>query len=337
MSRETYIGHDSQLFGVEEHRLTGGKGDGMRLFEIRNGHGLRFTVSADRCADISRLSYKDDNYGFFSAGGYTGPQYYDDQSDGFLKSFTAGFLTTCGLTAAGAPCTDEGQKLPLHGTIGNCPAESVSASVVGDEIVIAARVNQARIFSDKLVLDRRIACSLVSNEICITDIVSNFGSETSPLMLLYHFNMGYPLLDENAELFVPSVSVSPRNERAAENIDSWNRILSPSPGFVEQCYYHRFAATGFASIFNHSLGKGLTMSFDAMQLDCFTEWKMMGVRDYVLGLEPGNCLPDGRDVMREKGLLKFIRPGEKKSFEVRLKIIEGVTDWENLKKQNRPE
>ena len=27
-----YIGHSSQLGGVEEHRLVGGKGDGMRIY-----------------------------------------------------------------------------------------------------------------------------------------------------------------------------------------------------------------------------------------------------------------------------------------------------------------
>ena len=43
-----YIGHDSQLYGVEEHRLVGGKGDGMRLYEISNGRGLELTVSPDR-------------------------------------------------------------------------------------------------------------------------------------------------------------------------------------------------------------------------------------------------------------------------------------------------
>lgn len=32
-----YIGHDSQCYGIEEHRLAGGKGDGMRLLEISNG------------------------------------------------------------------------------------------------------------------------------------------------------------------------------------------------------------------------------------------------------------------------------------------------------------
>ena len=47
-----YIGHTSQLYSIEEHRLVGGKGDGMRLLEVNNGKGLMFTISADRCGDI---------------------------------------------------------------------------------------------------------------------------------------------------------------------------------------------------------------------------------------------------------------------------------------------
>ena len=70
MNQISYIGHPSQLCGVEEHRLVGGRGDGLRLLQVKNGKGLEFTVSADRCADISRLSFKGDNYGFFSACGY---------------------------------------------------------------------------------------------------------------------------------------------------------------------------------------------------------------------------------------------------------------------------
>ena len=65
-----YIGHTSQLYGIEEHRLVGGKGDGMRLLQVNNGRGLSFTVSADRCADISRLSFKGNNFGYFSPCGY---------------------------------------------------------------------------------------------------------------------------------------------------------------------------------------------------------------------------------------------------------------------------
>ena len=120
-----YIGHESQLYGVEEHRLVGGRGDGMRLLQVKNGKGLEFTVSADRCADISRLSYRGINMGYFSPCGYVAPAYYDDKGVGFLKSFSAGFLTTCGLTAVGSPCEDQGEGLPLHGTIGNTPAEHI--------------------------------------------------------------------------------------------------------------------------------------------------------------------------------------------------------------------
>ena len=49
---------------------------------------------------------------------------------------------------------------------------------------------------------------------------------------------------------------------------------------------------------------------------------MRGERDYVLGLEPGNCLPDGRDVMREKGLLEFIDPGNEKTHHIEFYFTE---------------
>ena len=48
MNQSAYYGHESQLFGVEEVRLQGGKGDGMRLLQVKNGLGLEFTL--DRVA-----------------------------------------------------------------------------------------------------------------------------------------------------------------------------------------------------------------------------------------------------------------------------------------------
>lgn len=65
---------------------------------------------------------------------------------------------------------------------------------------------------------------------------------------------------------------------------------------------------------------GLTITYDAKDLDFFVEWKMMGVRDYVLGLECGNAYPDGRDVMRENGILKSLKPGEKKTYRVTVSL-----------------
>lgn len=322
MNVNSYIGHASQLCGVEEVRLVGGKGDGMRLLQLRNAAGLQMTVCADRCADIYRLNFKGDNMGYFSPTGYVAPAYYDDKSTGFLKSFTAGFLTTCGLTAVGNPCTDAGEELPLHGTIGNVPCERIWWEEDEENIYIHAHISDSAVFSHKLYLKRTITCGKHTNKFCITDTVENQGDTESPLMILYHMNMGYPLLSENAIVEISSTSVKPRNDHAAEDLDTWHKMLPPSPGFEEQCYFHSFENKGTASIYNPDIRKGLTISFDPNTLDHFTEWKMMGFRDYVLGLEPGNCNPDGRDAMRKEGKLKFLKPGESITYEVTVNLYE---------------
>lgn len=321
-----YIGHESQLYGVEEHRLIGGKGDGMRLLQVKNGKGLEFTVSADRCADIPRLSFRGINMGYFAPCGYVAPSYYDDKGDGFLKSFTTGFLTTCGLTAVGTPCEDDGEQLPLHGTISNIPAEQIYWEQDDKEIRIHAKIVDEGIFTHKLVLNRTIICSLEENKITVKDTITNRGDKECPAMILYHLNMGYPLLSEKAQVKIPSIKVAPRNERSAEDLDTWSTMLTPQPQFIEQCYYHSFDKEGKASIYNPDIEQGLEITFDADSLKFFTQWKMMGERDYVLGLEPGNCTPDGRDRVRADGNLTVLAPGESVSYEVHVAMMTKPTE-----------
>lgn len=322
MKINPYIGHNSQLCGVEEVRLLGGKGDGMHLLQLRNATGMEMTICPERCADIYRLIFKGDNMGYFSPSGYVAPTYYDEYGVGFLKSFTAGFLTTCGLASVGSPCTDQGEVLPLHGTIGNTPCERIWWDEDEENIYIHAIINDSRIFSRKLVLKRTITCGKNINTFRITDTAENQGDSTAPLMILYHMNMGYPLLSETSVVEIPSTFVNPRNEHASKHLESWDKMLPPTPGFEEQCYFHSFAEEGKASIYNPDINKGLTISFDSKKLNYFTEWKMMGYRDYVLGLEPGNCHPDGRDLMRKEGKLKFIQPSESITYEVTVNLFE---------------
>lgn len=328
----TYIGHSSQVYGVEEHRLVGGKGDGMRLLQVTNGKGLAFTVSADRCADIPRLSYKGINMGYFSPCGYVAPAYYDSLGDGFLYSFTAGFLTTCGLNGAGAPSTDAGEYVPMHGTIANTPAEYIYWTEENDGLHIRAVMKDERIFSHKMVLTREIITSLDKNEILIKDTVVNNGDAEYPLMLLYHMNMGYPLLSENAKLYIPAESVVPRDEEAAKGIDVWNVVEKPQAGYAEQCFFHHFENEGLAAIFNPDINIGLAISYDAKSLPFFTEWKMMGQRDYVMGLEPGNCHPNGRAKVREEGNLVILKPQETVSYEIKITMLDTEEAFWALKK-----
>jgi hypothetical protein len=321
----SYIGHDSQLYGVEELRLIGGKGDGMRLYQIHNGKGLDLTVSPDRNGDITRLRYKGLNMSYLSPSGYVAPAYYDSVGTNWLSSFTAGFLTTCGLNNVGTPNTDQGEVLPLHGSIANLPADysywAVEERENGTCLVVHSETKDETLFGRKLRLTREIKVSTDQNEFCIRDTIVNTGDKIEPYEILYHMNMGYPLLDEDSVIEILSAEVVPRNEHAATELAKWMHMQRPTAGYEECCYYHKFAdKEGRAKIYQPKLGISLEICFDAEKLDGFVEWKMMGIRDYVLGLECGNCYPDGRDVMRKVGMLKFLSPGESKEYEVRIHL-----------------
>lgn len=317
-----YIGHESQLYGIEEHLLVGGKGNGMRLLQVTNGRGLEMVLLPDRSLDIGRLRLKGVNLSYFSPCGYVAPAYYDNRDSQWLKSFTAGFLTTCGLEAVGSPCVDEGEHLPLHGSVANQPAEHVWWQEEADALIIRGLIRDEVLFGRKLKMHREIRVSMTDNSFTISDRIENSGDRTEPLEILYHMNMGYPLLDEDSILTIPSCTVIPRDDHAAADISNWMHMEKPQPGYVERCYYHRFAGPGKASIYQPKLGMELEISFDPAQLDGFVEWKMMGVRDYVLGLECGNCYPDGRDVMRKTGMLKFLEPGASVCYTVSVTSVQ---------------
>lgn len=310
-----YIGHPAQISGVEELILAKGKGKGMTLLQVRNGLGLEITLLADRAMDIAKVTLKGNNLGYFSPCGYVAPDFYDNRGTGFLKSFTAGFMTTCGLTAVGSPCTDNGEELPLHGTIANTPCENYSYEETESEITVKAQVRDAAIFARQLILEREYRISKTENKVLLCDKIKNIGSAEAPLEVLYHCNIGYPLLSENTVLDIPASVTEPRNDHAKKGLSDCLKMEKPQRGYEEMCYYHTLSQ-GKVSAYSPDIKKRVTISFDTAELPCFVEWKMMGEQDYVLGLEPGNCLPDGRDVMRQKGMLEFLKPDEEKRHHI---------------------
>ena len=167
-----YIGHPLQLDGVEEYRLVGGKGDGMRLYEINNGRGMTLTVSPDRNGDIIRLRCNGVNLSYMSPCGYVAPAYYDQNGSNWLQSFTAGFLTTCGLQAVGSPCEDAGEVLPLHGSIANLPCEQCYWKTDDEKITILTVTRDEVIFGRKLVLKRNLEISKKENRFQISDMIT---------------------------------------------------------------------------------------------------------------------------------------------------------------------
>ena len=330
---KNYIGNPLQTRGAERYILDGGKGDGMHFLYIRNGKGLEAWISLDRAGDISRINFLGDNMGYFAPCGYVAPQYYDAVGAGFLKSFTAGFFTTCGLTAVGSPCTDNGEELPLHGTVSHIPAELMAVEENNEGLTVKLKVTDAVIFGRRLVMNRCYRFSYAENAFTVTDTVTNEGDTQSPYSILYHCNMGWPLLSENSVVRIPNSKVTPRNDHAKAFADSALEMEKPQTGYEERCYYYDvLEKDGYAhaGIYNGDIGKGMVMCYDKSTLPCFTQWKMMGKYDYVLGLEPGNCTPDGRDVLRKNGMLKFLQSEESCTTSITFKFVTDKTDFENL-------
>lgn len=172
--------------------------------------------------DIAYLRYKGINISYINQCGIVSPKYFDNRGTNWLKSFTGGFFTTCGLDNVGLPCKDK-EIYGLHGRISNMPAAeySVKTCEVDNEryVTISGEMDQSSLFGCKLKLKREIKAFQTENKIIINDEICNTGFFEEEFMMLYHFNIGYPFLCPNCEVMIPSEMVTPVNEHSKAYIE----------------------------------------------------------------------------------------------------------------------
>jgi len=334
-----HVGDYSQLFGVRDVTLNGGRAQGVRALEVNNGSGLAMTVLPDRAMDIAWLSWRGTNLSYITRAGIVAPAYFQENGLNFLRSFTAGFLTTCGLRNVGSPCEDNGESFGLHGNIAHVPAEEVSAVVdwteESPEIILRGKLRDARLFGQHLMLERRITCPVGSAGFQISDRIENRGFSPEPLMLLYHFNLGYPLLDADAELLLPVQATRARDAQAEPGLADCCRFQPPTPGYSEQVFHHDLRSDDrgqtCAALINSRLGLGVSYRYNNAVLPNLTEWKMMGEGDYVLGIEPCNNFGRGRAAARQAGELDILQPGEVRQYTIDIAFHEGEAELQQLR------
>ncbi len=332
---KAYVGKASQLGGVRLAELSDGIARGVRVANVDTGSGLQYQVLLDRGMDIGVVRYKGASLVWESATGPVHPAYFDREGLGWLRSFHGGMVMTCGMTFAGAPCEDEGENLGLHGRISHLPASNLWADGGwrGDEYEMWVRgeMRESVVFGENLVLERRVWSRLGESRLMIRDVVTNEGFQTTPHMLLYHCNYGFPLLAEGAELVAPSKSVTPRDDVAAVGRDIYNTYEAPVVGYEEQCFYHDMAASedGYVTMmlanraYGGGQGLGVYLKYRQAELPLFTQWKMVCAGTYVTGLEPANCKVEGRAKDRAEGRLQFLEPGETREYMLEIGVLDG--------------
>lgn len=315
-----YIGDISQVGGIKKYTFSSGKAKGVEAFDVNNGNGLQYTVVADRGLDIYHLSYKGIPVSFISKTGIVSPYFYNERSYEWLRGFTGGFLTTCGLTQVGDPCTYEGNEYGLHGHYSNIPAEnfSVSSEWQDDAYVmkIWGKVHQTKALLEDLVLKRSIESRLGVDEMIIDDVVTNEGFKKEPFMILYHMNFGYPFLNPSCDIVIPSREISGWDDFSGQNIHRHLEIIEPDACAPELTYCHDVYCDkdGFTKFMMANRKEnpdiGVSVRYNKNILNNLTQWKYLRKKDYVMALEPCNNIVKGVEYESKNGTLKFIEPGE---------------------------
>ncbi len=343
------VGDISQVARIKPYRLLEGLEDGVQALDVSTGSGLSFTVLASRGLDISSAHYNGRSLAWRSATTDTHPAYFDHEGErgrGWLRGFFGGLVITCGLTYAGANGEDEGQFYGIHGRVSNLPATEVrwEGRWVGDDYTLSIRgkVRQATVFGENLEMTREITTLLGERRLFLHDTVENLGYKRTEHMLLYHINIGFPVVNDAARLIAPTLSAAPRDADAEVGKEQYAQLQPPTAGYREKVYFHEFAPNEegkvTAAIVNpegdagdgSGPGLGVYCTYRPEQLPRFIEWKMLDAGTYVVGMEPANCLVMGRAHDRQTGILQFLEPGERREYALELGVLSGPEELADL-------
>lgn len=329
------ISNAAQLGGIETSVLDNGAARGTRIAWINTGTGFRYKVVIDRAMDIADAFFSAHSLSWISHNGIVAPQPFANKGIDWLRTFFGGLLTTCGLQHVGGPESDEYGERGIHGNISNIAAE-IESVIQPDpfngklDMSITGVMKESKIFGPSLELRRTISGTLGEPYLHIHDEVTNRANTPAPHMLLYHFNFGFPLADEGAQLYwkgkmsLPGREGDDRIFNDQRNFHECPAPLNIHSGTGEAVAFIDPVADNndecAAGIHNKNLNLAVQLTFNKKQLPWLTNWQHWGTGEYVTGIEPGTNPPIGQAMARKKNALIIMQPGEKKIYDVRIDV-----------------
>jgi len=320
-------------FGIRYHTIDSGRAGGMSLLTIETGSATA-TILPDRGMGLWKCWSEDLEFGWQSpVSGPVHPSHvpvHDASGIGWLEGFDE-LLVRCGLQSNGAPEFAENGTLryPLHGRIANLPAHQldIQVDVENGILDVIGVVSESRFLIYSLELQTRYRFRVGSPIVEIIDTVTNRSSKPGSMQMLYHINVGQPVLQSGSTVHAAYRNLAPRDARAAESIDRWNHCEGPSSGYQEQVYFidpvaddHSWSETMLASADGTF---GFAVHFDTRTLPYLSLWKnTAAVEDgYVVGLEPGTGYPNTRSFEEANGRVVALQGGESKTFRLKLQPL----------------
>ena len=255
-----------------------------------------------------------------------GPWYFEDQAGfGWLRAGLGGFNNTCGLRPYRQSRGGLGRALQLPGAAdrplrrarprgaASGRARGFGERWEGGRCILEAvgRVTQAQTYGENLVLTRTYRAEMGASWFTMEDVVENRGYLPIEHMLLYHINVGYPFVDEGAELIAP-VAGPPKllfgtaDRRGPRELVALHRAAEELGAADLRAPHARPTPTAWSrsrsSIRGCSAAPALSVRYDHRVMPNYIEWRMMGEGQYAVGIEP--CTNGfGREAVKAAGEL----------------------------------
>jgi galactose mutarotase-like enzyme len=332
------LSNPQQLGGIETSVIDNGAGRGVRIAWINTGTGLRYKLVLDRGMDILDAFFNENSLAWISHAGMTSPQPFSNQGIDWLRTFGGGLLTTCGLSNAGPPNTDDSGSRGLHGNYSNIPAELISIrqpDIFTQDLnfEVVARVRETTTFGPSLEMIRTVSGEIGSSEIRIKDQVTNRGNAPAPHMILYHINCGWPLIDEDTRIIWKGEKKPKPSDANNTDFNKTHEFTRSAPpmdehaGFGEDVAFIDPDTDGVGQVTcgyaNDELGLALKISFAKAQMPWLINWQHWGKNEYVTALEPATHPPIGQAAAKENGTLIMLEPGESRTYDLKLEVLTG--------------
>lgn len=350
------VGNIQQWGGTRLVRLEDGPEAGVRAVEFRTAAGLEFGVLVDRGFDISWFRHRGRSAVWHSPTGFIGPWFREVEGLGFLRTFQGGLVVTAGLDHILFPQVDpndtynypgrpDGTSYGLHGRASGTPAtlRGHGERWDGDTCTLYAEgeVRQTGALAENLVMRRRVEVDLFGSEVTWVDTIVNEGHYPTPHMLLYHMNLGAPLLDQASELVLPSSGTTWRTPGAGASADAHLEFHKPRAGTLEEAYAHDLVADDDGTVTVALLNRhdpagswGLQLTYDQAAFPNFLQWRYLDAGTYVMGFEPSTNDVRGRQAARDSGSLIILEPGQSREYRTSVAILDGAEACDAVVERN---
>jgi Domain of unknown function (DUF4432) len=341
------VGLERQAMAADLVTRQDGWERGVRSVLLQNDR-IAIEVVVDRGLDIASARIRQIPIGWRSPTEIVAPWFVENAGFGPHRGFFGGLLTTCGLDHIGVPVERSAERFgyparptdtfPMHGRVSGTPARLTAYGVReingGLEAFVEGAVTQVAVFGEHLTLTRRVSVAFGTSLVRVEDEVSNHGYATSPLAVMYHVNIGWPVVAPGARIRTPSRRLRGEGD---------NRLVrAPVAGAQQRVWVFAAEADeggrGSAGIANAHVdarsAAGVELTWDAAALPTLVQWEMSNIAGhYVIGLEPSTALVSGG---ADGGGFPTLEPGQSMRLGVAVELLHGAAGRDLLNDAEHP-